>query len=144
MLLPSKTSIQFGDFPASHVWLPECSNICFLISGWATPEKYEFVSWDDYCIPNRWRNESHVPVTTNQVFSHWCGMVLLKEKTIWKISWTGRSAIYSRYSPHGIEVDWPRCGQNTSKLCSPGEHQNSWQMDLHHPKKTDPKSVVNV
>ena len=30
-------------------------------------EKYELVNWDDD-IPNIWDNESHVPVTTNQIY----------------------------------------------------------------------------
>ena len=35
---------------------------------WTYPfEKYELVSWGDD-IPNIWRNETHVPVTTNQLF----------------------------------------------------------------------------
>ena len=41
-------------------------------SGWLVvepypSEKYEFVNWDDYSIPNIWKNAIHVPVTTNQI-----------------------------------------------------------------------------
>ena len=32
-------------------------------------EKYEFGNWDDD-IPNIWKNNSHVPVTTNQIGQH--------------------------------------------------------------------------
>ena len=38
-------------------WIPQ------QLAGWwfqPTPEKYEFVSWDDD-IPNIWKNKSHVP-----------------------------------------------------------------------------------
>ena len=31
--IPNKTSIQFGDFPASHVWLPESTCFICLLSG---------------------------------------------------------------------------------------------------------------
>ena len=40
-----------------------------LAGGFNHSEKYEFVSWDDFSIPN-WmgKESSHVPVTTNQIY----------------------------------------------------------------------------
>ena len=39
----------------------------YLVGGIPTPPTPMKVSWD-YEIPNRWKNNSHVPVTTNQIY----------------------------------------------------------------------------
>ena len=59
--LPSRFSIIINEW---LLWLLMVTNGC-LVGGSNPSEKYEFVSWDDE-IPNIWKNESHVPVTTNQ------------------------------------------------------------------------------
>ena len=44
------------------------NNHTYNYTGWwlsHPSEKYELVNWDDD-IPNIWKNNSHVPVTTNQ------------------------------------------------------------------------------